>query len=157
MLLNICLSIAGSGRSAGCIETDQGMNANAVKLTDPAGTVYIVDDDDAVRDGVSLLVQACGWNVEAFGSAETFLSRYARAENQCLVLDLHMPGMNGAELEEHLRAQGNDIPVIVITAYKEDPLITRARAAGAARVLTKPFNDADLLESIERAVGKPQP
>lgn len=131
------------------------MIISAVRVDDPAGTVFIVDDDDAVRDGVGLLVEACGWKVESYASAEDFLSHYSRADAQCLVLDLHMPGMNGAELEEHLRAQGNDIPVIIITAYKEDPLITRARAAGASRVLTKPFNDAELLESIEQAVGKP--
>ncbi|HYW02900.1 MAG TPA: response regulator [Gammaproteobacteria bacterium] len=129
------------------------MNAQAIESGKPSGTVYVVDDDDAVRDGVSLLLQAFGWPVESFASAGAFLDSYVPRDRQCLVLDLHMPGMHGAELEEQLRAHGNDIPVIIVTAYKEDPLIRRARAAGAKRVLTKPFNDAELIESIETALG----
>lgn len=131
------------------------MNAKAVTTFNPTGTVYVVDDDEAVRDSVSLLVEACGWNVEAFSSAEAFLSSYVRGAHECLVLDMHMPGVNGAELEEHLRAQGNDLPVIVVTAYKKDPLITRAKAAGAMCVLTKPFDEGDLLKMIDRAMHAP--
>lgn len=130
------------------------MNAAATQCPDPGGTIFIVDDDAAVRDGVSMLLQAFGWPVESFASAGDFLAGYAPRANQCLVLDLHMPGMHGAELEEYLRSQGNDIPVIVVTAYQEDPLITRARAAGATRVLTKPFDETELIESIEGALAR---
>ncbi len=128
---------------------------HAVPAHDAPGTVYIVDDDEAVRDSVFDLLQACGWYAQAFGSAEAFLASYRRGERDCLVLDLHMPGVSGATLEERLRAQGDDIAVIVISAYREDPLVSRARAAGAACVLTKPFDTPLLLAEVEAAVGVP--
>jgi len=129
------------------------MNAQATYSPDTGGMIYVVDDDDAVRDGVSLLLRAFGWPVESFPSASDFLARYVPRDGQCLVLDLHMPGMHGAQLEEHLRDQGDEIPVIIVTAYREDPLLTRARAAGASRVLSKPFNDMELIENIEEALA----
>lgn len=127
--------------------------ARAVMSTDrEGGTVFIVDDDVAVRNAVTLLVQSLGLRPQAYDSAEAFLQAYNPASGGCLVLDLYMPGMNGVELQHELVARGIKIPVIVITAFKDDPLIRRAREAGARTVLTKPFQQQVLLRSIESAL-----
>ena len=117
-----------------------------------AARVFIVDDDAAVRQAVTLLVQSLGLQAQAYASAEAFLEAYEPASDGCLVLDLHMPGMNGVELQRELTARGVRIPVIVITAYKDDPLTVRAQEAGAVTVLYKPFKQDVLLRSIESAL-----
>ncbi len=118
----------------------------------PEGRVFIVDDDAAVRQAVTLLVQSLGLRAQAYASAEAFLEAYDPGSDGCLVLDLHMPGMNGVELQQELTARGMRIPVIVITAYKDDPLTVRAQEAGALTVLYKPFKRDVLLRSIESAL-----
>ena len=119
-----------------------------------AARVFIVDDDAAVRQAVTLLVQSLGLQAQAYASAEAFLEAYEPASDGCLVLDLHMPGMNGVELQRELTARGVRIPVIVITAYKDDPLTVRAQEAGAVTVLYKPFKQDVLLRSIESALQR---
>lgn len=121
----------------------------------PGACVFIVDDDAAVRQAVTLLVQSLGLRAQAYASAEAFLQNYDPGSNGCLVLDLHMPGMNGVELQQELTARGVQIPVIVITAYKDDPLTVRAQEAGALTVLYKPFKQDILLRSIESALRHP--
>jgi two-component system response regulator FixJ len=113
-----------------------------------------VDDDAAVRQAVTLLVQSLGLQAYAYDSAEAFLEAYDPAIDGCLVLDLHMPGMNGVELQRELTARGVHIPVIVITAHKDDPLTVRAQEAGAVTVLYKPFKQDVLLRSIESALQR---
>jgi two-component system response regulator FixJ len=120
----------------------------------PEGRVFIVDDDAAVRQAVTLLVQSLGLRAQAYASAEAFLEAYDPSSDGCLVLDLHMPGMNGVELQQELVARGVRIPVIVITAYKDDPLTVRAQEAGALTVLYKPFKRDILLRSIESALQR---
>jgi two-component system response regulator FixJ len=118
----------------------------------PRSRVFIVDDDAAVRQAVTLLVQSLGLQAQGYASAEAFLEAYDPGSDGCLVLDLHMPGMNGVELQQELTARGVRIPVIVITAYKDDPLTVRAQKAGALTVLYKPFKRDVLLRSIESAL-----
>jgi two-component system response regulator FixJ len=120
----------------------------------PAARVFIVDDDAAVRQAVTLLVQSLGLQAQAYASAEAFLEAYDPTGDGCLVLDLHMPGMNGVELQRELTARGVRIPVIVITAHKDDPLTVRAQEAGAVTVLYKPFKQDVLLRSIESALQR---
>ncbi len=120
----------------------------------PGARVFIVDDDAAVRQAVTLLVQSLGLRAQAYASAEAFLEAYDPGSDGCLVLDLHMPGMNGVELQQALAARGARIPVIVITAYKDDPLTVRAQEAGAVTVLYKPFKRDVLLRSIESALQR---
>jgi FixJ family two-component response regulator len=120
----------------------------------PEGRVFIVDDDAAVRQAVTLLVQSLGLRAQPYASAEAFLEAYDPGSDGCLVLDLHMPGMSGVELQEELVARGVRIPVIVITAYKDDPLTVRAQEAGAVTVLYKPFKRDVLLRSIESALQR---
>ena len=119
-----------------------------------AANVYIVDDDPAVRNAVRLLIQASGLQAESYGSAEAFLDAYNPAQPECLVLDLHMPNMNGVELQQQLAARGLNIPIIIITATPDDPLAFLAKEAGALAVLAKPIKADELQCSIQRAVGQ---
>lgn len=114
--------------------------------------IFIVDDDPAVREAVALLVRSFGWNPRTFASAEEFLGTYERTQRGCLVLDLHMPGMSGPELQDALLALGIHLPVIVVTAYRDDPLARRATRAGALAVIAKPFRHAELSTWIEKAL-----
>lgn len=122
-------------------------------------TVFVVDDDSAVRAAISMLVGACGWQAVPCTGADDFLQRYSRAARQCLVLDLQMPGRGGVELQLVLRQRGDDIPVIVVTAHNDHPDAERARMQGAQAVLGKPFRDHDLMQCIEQALatGAPAP
>lgn len=120
----------------------------------PERTVFIVDDDAAVRNAVTLLVESSGLRARAYPSAEAFLDDYKPDSEGCLVLDLHMPGMKGVELQQALAVRKIDIPVIVITAYKDDPLTARAKEAGAVTVLYKPFKQDILLRTIESALQR---
>lgn len=114
--------------------------------------VCIVDDDEAMREALVMLIESMGWEVDAFDSAEAFMDNYPARQDFCLILDLQMPGMSGADLLERLHGENRNIPVIVITAFPENNLARRALAAGALEVLTKPFNDQYLLEEIYRAL-----
>lgn len=117
-----------------------------------SATVFIVDDDPAVRAAITLLVRSCGWNPIPCASGEEFLDAYQPTAPGCLLLDLHMAGMSGVELQGHLAERGIDLPVIVVTAHSDHPLADRARAAGARAILAKPFRDDDLLASIHQAL-----
>ncbi len=115
-------------------------------------TVYVVDDDDAVRDSLRLLLESYGMAVHDFGSARSFLSDLPKLGNCCLLLDLHMPEMSGLELLGELRARGADIPVIAITGRGDTSLRARVKEAGALDLLLKPVNDDELLGAIGRAL-----
>lgn len=117
-------------------------------------TILVVDDDIAVCEAVSFLIQSFGWRVRTYTSAEDFLNAYVpEHDHSCLVLDLHMPGMNGVELQDQLKRRGIDLPIVIITAHNEDTLAKRARDAGAMAILSKPFKDEVLLDSIRKALG----
>jgi FixJ family two-component response regulator len=116
-------------------------------------TIFIVDDDEAVRSAVRMLVLSFGWRVQAFGSGRDFLDRIGSEQPDCVLLDLNMPGMNGAEVQEQLHARHFEVPVILITGHRDVQLIARARAAGAGDLLNKPFQDEDLRLAIERILN----
>jgi two-component system response regulator FixJ len=113
--------------------------------------VYVVDDDEAVRDSMRVLLESWGLEVADFPSAGDFLARNAEDGFGCLLLDLHMPGMNGLELLEHMQAQGMRLPTIVITGRSDSFLKERALRAGALALLDKPVDDVVLMSSLERA------
>ncbi len=115
-------------------------------------TLYIVDDDQAIRSAITLLAYSMGWQARPYASASEFLANYQRSKSDCLVLDLRMPGMNGVELLEELGNRGIAIPTVVITAQKDDTLVSRAQTAGASVVLTKPFRNQRLVEHIINAL-----
>ena len=119
----------------------------------PGATIFIVDDDPAVRSALSLLVHTCGWKAKPFASAEEVLGRYARERPACLLLDLEMDGMSGVDLQRLLNTLDADLPVIVISAYWDHPLADQAREAGARKVLGKPVRDTELVDAIDDAIG----
>lgn len=118
----------------------------------PRPTVFIVDDDAGIRSALSLLITSFGWDAHAHGSAEAFLDIYTPGNEDCLILDLNLPGMNGAALLMELGARDVHIPTVVITARPDSPLASAAMAAGALAVLTKPFKSGELLPIVEQAV-----
>lgn len=121
------------------------------KASEP--TVFIVDDDRAVRDSLRLLVRSVGWNVQTFGSADEFLAEFDPQAPGCLVLDIRMPGMSGRELHERLNEMGAAPPVIFITGHGDIPMAVEAMRAGATDFITKPFRDQDLLDRIREAIA----
>jgi FixJ family two-component response regulator len=110
--------------------------------------VMIVDDDDSIRKAVRRLMKSYGFAVETFASAEEFLGSDRLAKTSCLILDVHMPGMNGLELQKRLVASGSVVPIIFITAFTDDRARAQAMNAGAASYLAKPFGDDELLNCI---------
>jgi two-component system response regulator FixJ len=119
---------------------------NSAELMRP--TVFIVDDETAIRSAIGLLVSTRGRGAEHFLAVKDFLAKAPHVANGCLVVDLQMPGMNGVDLIEQLAERGIEIPAIVVTAYAEHALIDRALAAGARQVFRKPFRDDELLNAI---------
>jgi FixJ family two-component response regulator len=114
--------------------------------------VYVVDDDEAVRDSTRLVLESYGMNVRTFGSPTAFLAEMDEAANGCLLLDQHMPGMTGLEFLEVLRANQSALPVIMITARSDAGFRARALRAGAVALLDKPVADDDLVRAIDRAL-----
>ena len=115
-------------------------------------TVFVVDDDEAVRKAMDLLLESVGLKGEAYPSAEDFLSAYDPGRPGCLVLDVRMPGTSGLALQEMLATQGIDIPIIFITGHGDVPTSVRAMKAHAFDFIEKPFNDQDLLDRIHEAI-----
>ena len=114
--------------------------------------VAVVDDDDAVREALSDVLQQFGYAVEAFASAEDFLASEGMERTDCLVLDIAMPGMTGLELQRELKRRGERIPIVFITAHADSTLRPRLLAGGAVECLFKPFTEAALLEAVRAAV-----
>ena len=120
----------------------------------PNPTLYIVDDDQAVRDGLKALLGARGFALETFDSAESFLAAMDRNVTGCAVLDIRMPGMNGLELQRELKRRAIALPVIIITGHGDVALAVTALKAGAIDFLEKPFDSDALLASIEDALRR---
>jgi FixJ family two-component response regulator len=114
--------------------------------------ISIVDDDSLARDGIRKFVESLGYQAVAFSSAERFLESDVIKETACLITDLQMPGLNGLELQEALRSRGNRTPVILITAYPNESHRNRATKGGAFGFLSKPFDEATLIECLAAAV-----
>lgn len=118
------------------------------------GTVYIVDDNPAVRDAIRWLVEQVGLKAKPFGSAQEFLSNFRSDMRGCVVLDIRMPGMSGLELQEKLTQAGAQLPIIIVTGHGDVPITVRAMKAGAFEFLQKPFSDQVLLDAIHSALEK---
>ena len=118
----------------------------------PNETVFVVDDDTAVRQGLRFMLRAAGYSVEAFPSARSFLEDYDPRQGGCLLLDVQMPQMTGLELQQRINVRGWRIPVIFITGHGTVPLAISAMKAGAFDFIEKPLREDALLESIERAL-----
>ncbi len=116
-------------------------------------TVFVVDDDQAMRNSLKWLIESVSMQVETFDSANAFIQSYYPGRSGCLLLDVRMPGMSGLELQEYLRINQIAIPVIIITGHGDVPMAVRAMKAGAVDFIEKPFNDELLLESIRHAMA----
>jgi FixJ family two-component response regulator len=112
----------------------------------------VVDDDESMRESLPELIKEFGFVARAFSSAEEFLSSGSLDETSCLILDIAMPGMSGPELHQELKRRGETIPIIFITAQKDETIRTRVLQQGAAGFLHKPFSDAALLAAIKTAL-----
>lgn len=122
-------------------------------MSKPANrTICIVDDDEAVRDSISLLLESSGLITRSYPSADAFL-RAGEQEMACLILDLHMPGTSGLELLQLLRRGGRSQPVFVVSGRRDPGLDAEVRAAGATDLLSKPFDDQALLNLVLDAVA----
>lgn len=117
-------------------------------------TVYVVDDDDAVRDSLMDLVDSVGLKAEEFASAQAFLDSYDEKRPGCLVLDIRMPGMSGLDLQDRLSEIGSVLPIIFITGHGDVPMAVRAMQRGAIDFIQKPFRDQELLDRINIALEK---
>lgn len=123
----------------------------------PEPTLYVVDDDQAVRDGLKALLTVSGFTLETFDSAESFLAAIDRGATGCAILDIRMPGMSGLELQRELKRRGIALPVIIITGHGDVPLAVAALKAGAVDFLEKPFDSDALLASIQEALRRGSP
>ena len=115
--------------------------------------IAVVDDDEAVRAAIENLVRSLDLGVAVFASAEAFLASTIRRCVACLITDVQMPGMSGIDLQRHLAATGDAVPVILITAFPRDDVRSQAEAEGAYGYLAKPFDGPRLIECIERALS----
>ncbi|HMN44753.1 MAG TPA: response regulator FixJ [Povalibacter sp.] len=117
-------------------------------------TIFVVDDDSAVRDALKLLLRSVGQAVETFGSGQEFLEAYSEDRPGCLVLDIRMPGMSGLELQQKLNERHSILPIIFITGHGDVPMAVEAMQAGAVDFIQKPFRDQDLIDRINQALEK---
>jgi two-component system response regulator FixJ len=117
-------------------------------------TVHVIDDDDAARDSLAFLLDCAGLKARSYSSADTFLKAKPPLDQACIVTDVRMPGLSGIELMHALKAQGSDVPVIVITGHADVPLAIQAMKAGAAEFIEKPFSDETILGAIKSVVDR---
>jgi FixJ family two-component response regulator len=118
----------------------------------PSSTVFVVDDDASVRDGLALQLEAAGCAVATFASVEEFLAAPLPEGPGCLVLDVRMPGMSGPELQKELLRRGACLPIIFLTGYGDIPLAVRTIQSGAVDFLTKPVDGVVLVERVQMAL-----
>ncbi|MCK4304634.1 MAG: response regulator transcription factor [Candidatus Eisenbacteria sp.] len=120
--------------------------------TEPA--VFIVDDDDAMRDALQVLIRSAGMQAQAYSGAEEFLENYVPQRTGCLLLDVRMPGMDGIKLQEKLAAERIDIPIVFISGHGDIPMAVRAMQKGAVDFIAKPFREQVLLDTVRRAIQR---
>ena len=121
-----------------------------MSLIPKKGTVYVVDDDEAVRDSLQWLLEGKDYRVRCFDSAETFLSRYDAREVACLIVDIRMGGMSGLELQDKLIERKSPLPVVFITGHGDVPMAVDTMKKGAMDFIQKPFKEADLVRVVEQ-------
>jgi FixJ family two-component response regulator len=123
-------------------------------MTETDATVFVVDDDGAMRVALMNLIRSVGLRVELFASAQEFLRSKLPDVPSCLILDVRLPGLSGLDLQRRTTESGMEIPIIFLTGYGDIPMTVRAMKAGAVEFLTKPFRDQDLLDAIQQALER---
>jgi two-component system, LuxR family, response regulator FixJ len=123
-------------------------------MQQPPPTIFVVDDDEGVRNSLRFLLKSLGLATRTLASAKEFLDTYKHSQPGCVVLDVRMPGMSGIELQQQLNLRGVTIPVIFITGHGDVPMAVEAMQQGAFDFLQKPFRDQDLIDRIQRALER---
>jgi RNA polymerase sigma factor (sigma-70 family) len=123
-------------------------------MSDPRPTIFVVDDDESVREAVSNLLESVGFEAKTFASTEGFRNAPRPESPSCLVLDIKLPGANGLDFQDALARAGISIPIIFITAHGDVPMTSRAMKAGAVEFLMKPFQKEDLVAAIHHALER---
>jgi FixJ family two-component response regulator len=123
-------------------------------MTNVADMVFVIDDDESIREALHSLIRSVGLNVATFASAQEFLQSARPDVPACLILDVRMPGLSGLDLQRDLGEANIQIPIIFITGHGDIPMSVRAMKAGAVEFLTKPFRDQDLLDAIQQALER---
>lgn len=129
------------------------MESHQGRISTERPLLSVVDDDGSVRESLPDLLREFGFVAHAFSSAEEFLASESVDETKCLILDIAMPGMSGLDLQRELKSREHKIPIIFITAHKDEAVRTRAFEQGAAEFLLKPFSDTALLAALITALG----
>jgi two-component system, LuxR family, response regulator FixJ len=119
-----------------------------------ARLVHVIDDDDGVRDSLAFLLEAAGYRVRAYESGQRFLDGFAGAEAGCVLTDVRMPGLTGLQLVVRLKSLGSRLPIIVMTGHADVPLAVEAMKAGVDDFIEKPFDDQEIIRSIEAALER---
>ena len=122
-------------------------------MSDSTPTVFVVDDDEPVRDSIAMLLDTVDIPYQTFATAQEFLDSYDKAGSGCLVLDIRMPGMSGLELQERLIEEEAPIPIVFITGHGDIPMAVDAMKRGAVDFIRKPFRDQELLDRIHEALN----
>jgi FixJ family two-component response regulator len=125
-----------------------------MSLIPKKGTVYVVDDDEAVRDSLQWLLEGKDYRVRCFDSAETFLSRYDSREVACLIVDIRMGGMTGLELQDRLVERKSPLPIVFITGHGDVPMAVDTMKKGAMDFIQKPFDETALVTLVERMLAQ---
>ena len=125
-----------------------------MSLIPKKGTVYVVDDDEAVRDSLQWLLEGKDYRVRCFESAESFLSRYDAREVACLIVDIRMGGMTGLELQSRLIEVGSPLPIVFITGHGDVPMAVDSMKKGAMDFIQKPFKEDQLVTLVERMLDQ---
>ena len=125
-----------------------------MSLIPKKGTVYVVDDDEAVRDSLQWLLEGKDYRVKCFDSAETFLSRFDPREVACLIADIRMEGMSGLELQDKLLERRSPLPVTFITGHGDVPMAVTTMKKGAEDFIEKPFKEAELVGLVEKMLER---
>jgi FixJ family two-component response regulator len=123
-------------------------------MTEPNPTIFVIDDDASIRKSLSRLLRSVGQTTETFASAEEFLGREHFDGIGCLILDVQMPGLSGMDLQVELNKADYHLPIIFITGHGDIPMSVEAMRKGAVDFLTKPFDDEELLQAVEKAIEK---
>ena len=121
-------------------------------MNEDAAIVYVVDDDEAVRDSLKLLLESVDLTCKTYASAAEFLADHDPGQHSCLVADIRMPGMSGLDLQEELNRRSSTIPILFITGHGDVPMAVDAMKSGALDFIQKPFRDQDLLDRIHQAL-----
>ena len=125
-----------------------------MSLIPKKGTVYVVDDDEGVRDSLQWLLEGKDYRVRCFDSAETFLSRYDAREVACLIVDIRMGGMTGLELQDRLLERKSPLPIVFITGHGDVPMAVNTMKKGAMDFIQKPFQQNELVDLVDRMLAQ---